>query len=65
MPEYSEVIRVTDQSALEMIRVLAKDDLRTMGDQVAWLIRQEYVRRYNQVHSTEAGRQALSQSEAQ
>jgi len=48
MPEYSEMIRITDQEALAMIRTLADQDLRSMGSQVAWLIRQEWARRHSQ-----------------
>jgi hypothetical protein len=42
----SVLIRVSDPEALKMIRVLAEDDVRSMGNMVAWLIRQEHARRY-------------------
>lgn len=48
MPEYSEMIRITDQEALAMIRELADEDLRSMGSEVAWLIRAEYAKRKGQ-----------------
>jgi len=48
MEEYPEAIRVTDQEAHAMVRELAKSDVRSIGGQVAWLIRQEYARRYSQ-----------------
>ncbi|MDI6770134.1 MAG: hypothetical protein QMD04_10735 [Anaerolineales bacterium] len=44
----SQLIRVPDDEALSMIRILAEQDLRSMGAEVAWLIRQEYARRYSQ-----------------
>jgi hypothetical protein len=47
MAERSELVRVPDQEALEMLDALACEDLRQNGKQVAWLIRQEYARRYS------------------
>jgi hypothetical protein len=44
----NELIRVPDQEALQMIRVLATSDRRDMGDEVAELIHQEYGRRFSQ-----------------
>ena len=49
MPEnFSTMIRVVDQEALEMLRIMAEKDLRSLGNFTAWLIRQEYSRRYSQ-----------------
>ena len=48
MPDPNQLIRVNDDEALSMIRILAEQDLRSMGAEVAWLIRQEYARRFSQ-----------------
>lgn len=40
-------IYVTDFEAADMLKQLAKDDLRSIGDQTVWIIRQEYARRYS------------------
>jgi hypothetical protein len=64
MPEYSDAIRVSDQEALGMIRVLAEQDLRSIGNEVAWLIRQEYARRYSQPNSTITIEDAIQAHEA-
>jgi hypothetical protein len=42
------LIRVPDQEALTMLDVLAAQDLRNMGTETAWLIRQEFARRQSQ-----------------
>jgi hypothetical protein len=47
MPDPNQLIRVNDVEALEMIRTLSEQDLRSMGAEVAWLIRQEWARRYS------------------
>lgn len=41
-------IRTSDVEAGELLRHLADKDMRSMGNEVAWLIRQEYARRYSQ-----------------
>lgn len=48
MAENSQLIRVSDDEALSMIRILAEQDMRSMGNEVAWLIRQEFARRFSQ-----------------
>lgn len=44
----NELIRVSDTEARAMLRQLAEMDLRAMGNEVAWLIRQEWARRFSQ-----------------
>lgn len=66
MPEfqYPEVIRVLDQEALGMIRILAEHDLRSMGAEVAWLIRQEYARRFSQPNELITIQEAITAQQA-
>jgi hypothetical protein len=45
MADINSLIRVSDKDALEMIRKLADHDLRSIGSEVAWLVRQEWERR--------------------
>lgn len=44
MPDFQ--IRTSDVEAGIMLRFLADEDLRSIGNEVAWLIRQEYLRRH-------------------
>ncbi len=46
--ERSELVRIPDQEALQMLSTIAADEKRTMGNQAAMIIRQEYARRYSQ-----------------
>lgn len=39
------MIQMTDTEAAKMLQTMAKDDLRSYGNQVAYLIRQEFARR--------------------
>lgn len=39
-------IRTSDVEAGEMLRRLAEEDMRSIGNEVAWIIRQEFARRY-------------------
>ena len=49
MAEQTDVmIRMNDNEAGEMLKKLASSDLRSAGMEVAFLIRQEYARRYSQ-----------------
>jgi hypothetical protein len=41
-------IRTSDVEAGELLKRLAEIDMRSMGNEVAWIIRQEYARRYSQ-----------------
>lgn len=41
------LLRISDPEALQMLSVLAKDDIRQMGPEAAHLIRAEYARRYS------------------
>ena len=43
MPDFQ--IRTSDGKVGEMLRKLADDDMRSMGAEVAWIIRQEWARR--------------------
>ena len=43
MADYA--IRTNDVEAGEMLQQMAKEDLRTIGNEVAWIIRQEWARR--------------------
>jgi hypothetical protein len=49
--KYSELIRVPDQEALRVIRELATEDRRDIGDEVAQLIMQEKERRQKVNHA--------------
>lgn len=44
----SEVVRIPDQEALAMLNALATKDIRPAGKELAFLIRQEYGRRFSQ-----------------
>ncbi len=44
----NELIRVPDTEARAMLRQLAEMDLRAMGNEVAWIVRQEWARRFSQ-----------------
>ena len=48
MSENPVFVRMNDPEAGEMLRRIAKDEKRTIGDQNSILIRQEYARRYSQ-----------------
>ena len=50
MPDFQ--IRTSDTEAGEMLRKLAEDDMRSIGNEVAWIIRKEYARRHNQPIAT-------------
>ena len=39
------MIQMTDTDAAKMLQKMARNDLRSYGNQVAYLIRQEYARR--------------------
>ena len=65
MPEQKEntippLVRISDEEALAMVRVLAEEDMRSIGMQVAWLIRQEYARRFSQPNPLISVEQAQS-----
>jgi hypothetical protein len=47
MEDKDTFIRIKDREAQKMLLKLAKEDMRTLGNQVAWLTRQEYSRRYS------------------
>jgi hypothetical protein len=47
MSENETFIRMSDPEAGEMLRKIATDEKRSMGQQNAVLIRQEYARRYS------------------
>jgi hypothetical protein len=44
MPD--KFIRLSDEIAIEQLTKMAHEDIRKDGAMVAWLIRQEYSRRY-------------------
>ena len=48
MAENDVFIRTSDTEAGDFLRLLAEKDMRSMGNEVAWLIRQEYARRFVQ-----------------
>jgi hypothetical protein len=48
MADNTFFIRTSDPEAGEMLRKMAELDMRSIGNEVAWLIRQEYARRYSQ-----------------
>ena len=43
--KYSQTLRMSNQIGQRMLRLLAKEDHRTLGDEVAWLTQQELARR--------------------
>lgn len=43
---YSYAIQVVDLDIEPMIKALASEDMRSIGNQVAWLIRKEYFARH-------------------
>lgn len=46
MAKKTQMIQMSDPEASEMLRELAKDDTRSMSSETAWLIRQEFKRRF-------------------
>lgn len=46
MPDF--YIRTSDQEAERMLKQLAEEDMRSISMEIAWLIRQEWARRYSQ-----------------
>lgn len=46
------MIQMTDTEAAKMLQTMAKEDLRSYGNQVAYLIRQEWVKRLNTEHNS-------------
>lgn len=47
MPKDYYMIQMNDLEAAEMLRELAKEDIRSFGSETAWLIRQEFARRFS------------------
>lgn len=45
MADSDTLIRVPDTEAVEMLRNLTQVDMRSMGNEVAWIVRQEWARR--------------------
>ena len=45
-PKTAYMIQMNDIEAADMLQAMARADLRSYGNQVAWLIRQEYDRRH-------------------
>lgn len=43
---YSYMIQIKDLDIEPMIKALASEDMRSIGNQVAWLIRKEYFARH-------------------
>jgi hypothetical protein len=46
MSKTTYMIQMNDLDAAEMLRELAKEDIRSFGSETAWLIRQEHARRF-------------------
>lgn len=46
MPDF--YIRTSDPEVEQMLKTLAEHDMRSISMEVAWLIRQEYARRFSQ-----------------
>lgn len=44
-PKTTYMIQMNDLEAADMLQAMAREDLRSYGNQVAWLIRQEFDRR--------------------
>ena len=47
MSKPTQMIQMSDPEASDMLKELAKDDVRSMGSETAWLIRQEFNRRFS------------------
>ncbi len=45
MPDF--YIRTSDREAERMLKQLAEEDMRSISMEIAWLIRQEWARRYS------------------
>jgi len=45
MPDF--YIRTSDREAEQMLKQLADEDMRSISMEIAWLIRQEWFRRYS------------------
>ena len=43
---YSYMIQIKDTDVEDMIKTLASEDMRTIGNETAWLIRKEYFARH-------------------
>lgn len=43
---YSYMIQIKDLDIEPMVKALASEDMRSIGNQVAWLIRKEYFARH-------------------
>lgn len=48
MAENDVFIRTSDSEAGELLRKLAEVDMRSMGNEFAWIVRQEWARRIKQ-----------------
>lgn len=46
--EMSDMVRIPDKEARRMLHELARVDIRADGKEAAWIIRQEYARRFSQ-----------------
>ena len=55
-------IRTSDLEAGELLRHLAEEDMRSMGNEIAWIIRQEFARRYSQPNPVITVEEALTQT---
>lgn len=42
MAENNQLVRIPDDEALLMLRVLANEDIRNLGTEAAWIIRKEF-----------------------
>jgi len=62
MPEYDRLIRLADSEAADMVQKLSEMDVRSMGGEVAWLIRQEYARRFSQPNPCITIEQAVAEA---
>jgi hypothetical protein len=47
------MIQMNDLEAADMLQSMAREDLRSYGNQVAWLIRQEVDRRNSEDNTTQ------------
>lgn len=64
MSKQTYMIQMNDLEAAEKLRELAKADLRTLGNQVAWLIHQEYARRFDYEDNSDRQQELASASKA-
>lgn len=62
MPDF--YIRTSDQEVERMLKQLAEEDMRSISMEIAWLIRQEWARRYSRPQHLITVEQAIEAGKA-